>query len=45
MEFLWLMWIIGFMTGSISSYLGCVLFCRRILKEEVELMDYLRRKQ
>jgi hypothetical protein len=38
---LWLIWIGGFLTGGGATYLGCCLFCRRILREEAELVKYL----
>jgi hypothetical protein len=41
MSGLWIIWGVGFGTGAMATYLGCILFCRRILKEEGELVRYL----
>ena len=43
-NFFWFIWVAGFGTGAFAAYLGCILFCRRILREEGELVAFLQRK-
>ena len=45
MEAMWMIWGIGFGTGAVATYLGCILFCRRLLKEEGELVAFFERKK
>lgn len=45
MDAMWMIWGIGFGTGAGATYLGCILFCRRILSEEGELIAFFERKK
>ena len=45
MSGLWIIWGTGFATGSMLSYLACILFCRRIFSEEASLAQFFQSKQ
>lgn len=44
-DLIWMIWGIGFGTGGMVVYLGCLLFARRMLKEESLMLNHLLERQ
>lgn len=38
---LWMIWLVGLMTGGMGSFLGCCIFADRILKDKATIKFFM----